>query len=346
MVPTPNVMEADVGEIKDELDALRHELADLNAAIEAGDGDSGLLARAEELERLIADQQNPVGAAVDGEVVDVAPGEAEAFKPPAGELVVRDPGDEHSVFVVFDRHDEQMIIEEFQRRALKVMLYDFSQGGSRIVDLSYQGVNEAVRLMNQTGKCEIAIDPSAFGGRGYDEQVVTEDIGNGAEDFYVVTVYAVDRRTGYGQFGTSTEPKLLRLRNGSTKWDVFARTKALNKAQRNALKVMIPEALRQTLIAQFKGDDVALRQIQAGAGAVELAQLPAPLTDERAQALKTRARRLYEEIKEHAPGGIKVNLLPAQFHAYLSRAEHSHERLEEFVGYLEQRLAEAKAGVS
>jgi hypothetical protein len=346
MVPTPNVMEATVGESQDELEAVRHELADLNAAIESGDGDAGMLARVEELERLIAERQNPVGPAVDGEVVDVSPEEAEAFKPAAGELVVRDVGDEHSVFVVFDRHDEQQIIEEFQRRALKVMLYDFSQGGSRLVDLSYQGVNEAVRLMNQTGKCKIAIDRDAFGGRGFDEQVVTEDAGNGPEQFYVITVYAADAVTGYGQLGTSSEPKLMRLRDGSTKWDIFARTKALNKAQRNALKVMIPEALRQTLIATYRGDDVALRQIQAGAGAALIAELPPPLTDERAQALKTRARKLYEEIREHAPGGIKVNLLSAQFHAYLTRAEHDHERLEEFIGYLEQRLAEAKGGAS
>lgn len=324
-----------------DVEALRHELADVEAVLEEGK-DPALEAKRAELEAAVAAEQNPVGAAVDPEVEEVTAEVAEEFKPAPAELVVSDVRDEQSVFVVLDRHDEQQIIEEFQRRALKVMLYDFSQGGSRLVDLSYQGVNEAVRLMNQTGKCEIAVDRDAFNGRGYDEAVVTEDVGNGPEDFYVLTVYAVDARTGYGQFGTSTEPKLMRLRDGKTKWDIFARTKALNKAQRNALKTMIPEGLRQTLIAQYKGDERALKEIQAGAGAASIAELPPPLTDGKAEELKARARELFAELRESS----KLTVLPAQFHAYLTRAEHSHERLEEFIAYLEGKRDEAKGAAA
>jgi hypothetical protein len=277
-----------------------------------------------------------VGDVVDGQVTEE---EAEEFKPSGSELVVRDPGDEHEIFRVLDAHDEQQIIEEFQRRALDVMLYDFTQGGKQLIDLSYAGVNEAIRLMNSTGKVKIAVDRDAFGGRGFDEQVVTEDAGNGPEDFYVVTVYARDEVTGYGQFGTSSEPKLQRLKNGKTRWDVFARTKALNKAQRNALKTMIPEQLRQTLIAQYKGDDVALKRIKAGAGAAAVAELPPPLTDPEAEALKARAREVYQEIRKVSP----TAMLPAVFHAYLSRAEHSMDRLRDYVAYLEDKLGEVRS---
>jgi hypothetical protein len=273
---------------------------------------------------------------VTGEMVTAD--QAEQFKPPAHQLVVTDPSDEQQVFVVLDRHDEQQIIEEFQRRALRVMLYDFSQGSKQLVDLSYQGVNEGVRLMNATGKCRIRIQPGTLS-----VEEVTEDAGNGPERFYVATVYAEDEVTGYGQYGTSTEPVLMRMKGGKTKWDVFARTKAINKAQRNALKVMIPEGMRQTLIAQYLGNDAAVRQIQAGPGAEALAELPAPLTDDRAREQNARIKALWLEILEHAPGGVAIRVTPAYFHAMWQRSHHDHDQLDAFIGYLEQRLSEAIA---
>lgn len=282
--------------------------------------------------------QDEAPEVVDAEVADVAPEEAEAYKPAPGELVVADLRDEQQVFVVLDRHDEQQIIEEFQRRALRVMLYDFTKGGRRLIDLSYAGVKEAVRLMNATGKCRIAIDRDSLV-----VEEVTEDAGNGPEQFYVATVFAVDEVTGHGEFGTSSEPKLMRLRAGKTKWDIFARTKAINKAQRNALGHHIPEAMRQTLIAQFKGDDAAVRRIQVGAGAEKMAELPAPLTDERARAQQARARELWTQVLDAAPGGLKVGVTPALFQTYLSRAEHSHERMDDLLAFLEAKLEEARA---
>lgn len=322
----------------DDLDVLRHRLADLEAGIEEAEGAelAALREEAESVEARIAALQNPVGPPVTGEVLD--PETADEFKPASSELVVR-PDEPESVFVVLDRHDEQMIIEEFQRRALKVMLYDFEQGGKRLVDLSYQGVNEGVRLINNTGKANIRVDHSAFGGRGYDTVIETADAGNGPEEFYVTTVYAVDDRTGYGQFGVSSEPKLMRLRNGKTKWDIHARTKALGKAQRNALKQHIPEQLRQTMIATFKQDPTALRQIQAGAGAVALAELPAPLVDAEAEALKAEARGVFEQVREVD----RLAMLPAVYHAHLIRASSSHEALRTLVESLQQKLVEVKA---
>jgi hypothetical protein len=274
---------------------------------------------------------------VTGEMVTAD--QAEQFKPPAHQLVVTDPSDEQQVFVVLDRHDEQMIIEEFQRRSLRVMLFDFPKGGRRLVDLSYAGVNEAIRLMNATAKCRIAIDKDVL-----HVEEVTEDAGHGPERFYVITAYASDAVTGYGQFGTSSEPVMMRLRNGRTQWDIFARSKALSKAQRNALKTCIPERLRQTLIAQYLGNDAAVRQIQAGAGAEQVAELPPPLDDEQARELKAKAREVYTLICDHAPGGIAVQLPPALFHQYLTRAEHSHERLDDFLGFLAGKLEEAQRG--
>jgi hypothetical protein len=282
------------------------------------------------------DDPQPVPGATQPSV-DATPEAAEEFKPSATDLVVSDPRDPNALFVVLDRHDEAQIISEFQRRALKVMLYDFTQAGTQLVDLSYQGVNEAVRLMNATGKCRIRIRPESL-----HVEEVTEDAGSGPERFYVATVYAEDEITGYGQYGTSTCPVMMKLRNGKSKWDVFARTKAINKAQRNALKVMVPEGMRQTMIAQYKGDDTAVRRIQAGAGAEALAELPPPLTDERAKKLIATAEDLYEQVKELAPGGVAVKVTPGYFFSMQIRAQHSHEMLESFVAYMREKLEEAR----
>ena len=338
-------MTADV----DPLEAKRHTLADLEQALDAATDDAEVTRLTKEvmaLEREIAAEQNPVGAAVAGEVVDA---DVEIYRPDGADLVVSPGGDD--LWIVLDKHDEDAILEEFQRRALKVMLYDFPQSGApggKVVDLSYQGVNEAVRLLNNTGKCRVRIRP--------DVKEIRRETIEGVE-YVVATVYAEDERTGYGQFGTSREPLWMKV-NGSaaTKarqngtpvrtekiegttvnriFDVFAETKALNKAQRNALKVMIPERMRQALIAMARHDESALKTIQAGAGAEAMAELPPPLDDDAAKALNVRIREAYDRIR-----AVSVTtLLPGQFGAKLARAQHSHELLTALAEELEAQAA-------
>lgn len=64
-----------------------------------------------------------------------------------------------------------------------------------------------------------------------------------------------------------------------------------------------------------------------------------PLTDEKAQALGAKARELRDEIREVDP-----EALPQQsFDSAMSQREHSHDRLEDFVGNLTELLADVKA---
>jgi hypothetical protein len=291
-------------------------------------------------------------AVEEGPADELRPEDVEAYLPESTALVVHDQRDEHEVFRVLDAHDEQMILQEAQRRLLKVSLYDFPQGGERVVDLSYQGVNELVRLMNATGRCKIAVDPSSL-----TVETIVEDAGNGPEPFFVATVYARDAVTGYGQFGTSMEPQRLRLKKSTadrmrkqgkavpedgTVFDVFARAKAVNKAQRNALKVFIPEEIRQTLIAQYSGQAARIERVQTAAEA-KVAELPPPLTDEKAKAQVAMAKRLYDEIGELGGGRGKLEFPPGQFFAYLVQSQHDHDTLDRFGEYLEKRKAEIAA---
>lgn len=279
-----------------------------------------------------------------------APDEPAVETPSGTDLVVRDPRDRQEIIAVLDRHDEKLIVEELQRRSLQVMLYSFPLDGSNVTDLSYLGVNEAVRVMNNEAGQRITIDRDSL-----QVESVEEDLGNGPEPCFVATVYAVNERTGYGQWATATQPKRMRLKDASAVKraeskgrfvdddkrvaDQFARQKAVNKAQRNALRVHIPEHVRQTLIAQYEGDSKRIQRIQIGAGAEALAELPPPLTDERADQQREQARGLYDQLREVDP----IKLTPAAYHAYLARAEHDHDRLQEFIDYLQQRLDEARA---
>lgn len=288
-------------------------------------------AREELQERVDAHERGP----------EPVPAEAdpEDFKPAGGELVVQVP---EEVFTVLDRHDESQILEEMQRRVLEVSLYDFPQGGSRLIDLSYSGVREVVHLMNRTGKCRLRVMPGSLSV----SEVVEDD-----EPHYVADVWAEDAVTGEAFLGTATEPKRMKITAATARkwkekgkavpedrmvWDTFARTKAVNKAQRNALKQFIPEQIRQTLIAQYAKDPARIRVIEAGAGAAAEAALPPPLDTPEAEALRKRARAIFDEIK----AADRLALLPGAFHQRLSRASSSLESLESFCEALEAKRDE------
>lgn len=275
------------------------------------------------------------------------------FEPTGRALVVSDPFDSLERLVVMDRHDEQLMMQELQGRVLDVMLYSFEQAGETLTDLSVQGVYECVRVMNATGKVRIHIAEESLR-----IETSTEDVGSGPEDCWIATVYATDPRTGFGQFGTFVQSKRTaltaskaayrkqkRTRDGkahgvaddNTVANPFARQIALNKAQRNALRAMIPERIRQALIAQYLGDTDRVRVIEVGAGARNIADLPPKLTDDRAQALHDEIKRVYDLLHAAAP----IALLPAQLYAYTIRAQHSHTELEALLEYVRDKARAA-----
>lgn len=258
--------------------------------------------------------------------------EAEEFKPPARDLVVTP---ERDIYRVMDRADEQQILEEIQGRALDVMVYSFESGGKQLTDLSYAGVREVVRTLNARGYTRIRVT---------DAPPVHEEIVEDGKRYYRVSVYAEDEASGLGQWGVAQEPVHMTLRNGSEKWDKFAITKALNKAQRNAMKACIPVEIQQTIVAQFLGDDRRVRRIAAGPGAEKLAELPPPLDTPEMKDLQEQARERYRALRELAG---PLAMLPAQFNHYLTVAAHDLQRTRDLVahidGLIELREAQSRA---
>lgn len=277
--------------------------------------------------------ESPVDATPD-------PGEAEDFKPPASELVALD---EQDVFRAMDRADEELILDELMGRQLGVMVYSFPQDGKKLTDLSYAGVAEGVRTLNARGMAKIRIAPVP--------PVIEEFVQDG-RPMVRVMVYGEDQLTGGGDWGTAVEPTRMKLKKATadkrrtkgeqipeddTVFDKFAVTKALSKAQRNALKPLLPVEIVQALVAQFEGNEARVRRIRVGTGG-NIADLPPALADDEAGEQLEKIRSLYGELKELS----RLVLPPGKFNAYLTQVQHSHERMDEFIAHLEQLIVETQ----
>lgn len=253
---------------------------------------------------------------------------AEDFKPSASELEVRpDRGDD--VFRAMDAADEVQILSALEGRPSDKMVYRFESGGQQQVGLSYQGVAEVVRTMNSEGHTAIRVSPE-FEPRV--EEIQEEDENGQTVTYIQVTVYAEDAKNGGGNFGTARQPKFQTFRNRQRKpqLDKYALPKAYSKAQRNAMLPLTPVIFREALIAKLQKNQTRVQELHLGMGD-PTAELPPPLTDERAEKLKERIRAVYAEIRALAP--LKVP--PGEFNARLSRAEHEHERMEELLASFE-----------
>lgn len=275
---------------------------------------------------------------------------ANASEPPAPTSTDLAVASDPRVYEALTEADERQIMAEIEGRALGAMVYSFRQGGGNVTGLSWKGVQEAVRQMNtrHMGRIRIDSQPPAF-----EEITVEVDTGKTDEDGQPqrvskravrCTVYAIDEVYGSGRYGTATQLREFKRRKGDKKgnpiWetDTFADSKALSKAQRNAMEGMLPLELVEELKAAYLGKG-SVEYINATA--VDVTELPAALTDERAKGLGDEIRKLYEDFKRAPKGGIKA-MPPAEFNRYYVAAQHSHERLEDFKAHMEQRLAEAQ----
>jgi hypothetical protein len=267
-----------------------------------------------------------------GEVVD-------DYIPGAAELAVDDPSDQHEVMLRMDDHDVRMLLSQVQTAALKVWVYALPDGAK---GLSVGGVEDIVQRLNWTGKARIGLMPETL----VVEQVVADE-GNGEEPFWSATVFARDEVTGEALVGSSMEPQRMRLRPETAKrkrakgmqipednaiFDRFARTKAIQKASRNALEAHIPEEIKQTVIAMFANDPARVERIRTEAEQ-KMEDRPAPLVDEEAKAKLAEARGLYDEVRELG-GAAVTEFPPGKFAAYVLNAQHSQETLDALVDYV------------
>jgi len=118
-------------------------------------------------------------------------------------------------YEVVDQVDDQAIIELMTGQTIQDYVYSFKQGGRTVEGLTLAGINEAA---NRRGGIQI-------------EEVKYEE----REHSWLATAKAVDTITGSSRYGAYEQAKMTGSRQ-----DPFAFTKAIHKAQRNAIKQLIP----------------------------------------------------------------------------------------------------------
>jgi len=293
----------------------------------------------------------------DAEVVDAELAEA-VEDATSVEVFTPEAGDEQAGFVAMDAHDAarfvKRIVEQAQLANLgKRWIYALPGAGGR--GLTVDAVEDIVQQMNWSGRCRIKILPATL-----EVEVIEADEGDGPEPFWVATVAAEDELTGLTLVGTSMEPQKMKLKADTANrkrrelkpipednkvFDRFSRTKAIGKAQRNALESHIPEIVKITLIAMAAKRPELIERIETPAEA-KLSELPPPLNNEEAKALIAELGRIYDGIRELGGGKGRVLLPPGQYNAYLVQSQHSMELLGRMKDWLEQRREEIEAEVT
>jgi len=138
-----------------------------------------------------------------------------------------------------DRRDEAQIMAQMSGQLVDEYLYEFrTRRGKRIVGLSWAGIREMAQLR---GNIRV-------------EKVDVQDF----DDYIRAMASATDLERNVTIFGGCHQPKQMRVTDESTGEvsyipDDFAYEKAISKAQRNAIKSLMPVTVITAIIDQFQG---------------------------------------------------------------------------------------------
>jgi len=136
-------------------------------------------------------------------------------------------------YEIMEARDEAQILAEIQGQILEEMVYSFRVGGREVTGISWVGIKEIAR---RYGKIDVDL-------------IQLLD----SPEVYTIIVKAKDIEKGNGMLGVSTQAKVMQLKNKETQIDQFALQKALSKAQRNAIRALIPETFFKTIFSELSG---------------------------------------------------------------------------------------------
>jgi hypothetical protein len=151
-------------------------------------------------------------------------------------------------YLEMEKRDEEQVLQELQGNIIQEMFYEARD--NKVV-ISWVGIKEIARRYGGIEMC----DPR--------EALITD-----FPDFFMVTVKATDTKNHYSMLGASTQLKLMDvhaldsakkwIKNDDGSWkfnkepDPFCIQKAMSKAQRNAIRALIPEAYFAQMISTWK----------------------------------------------------------------------------------------------
>jgi len=121
---------------------------------------------------------------------------------------------------LLDQRDEEQILAEIKGNIITEMFYSFTIEGRKVTGVSWVGTKEIARQYGNVNMDFIKCEETP--------------------DSYIAIVKATDTKRGTSLLGTAMQSKTMKIR-GEDKPDRFAYTKAVSKAQRNAIRAIIPE---------------------------------------------------------------------------------------------------------
>lgn len=147
-----------------------------------------------------------------------------------GAIVVRDENQAHDIM---NLKDDAQILAEMEGKYLDEFVYSFDvEGGKRkVTGLSWAGVKEVVR---------------SAGGIEIEDIKITE-----TDKSFRVLAKGRDTIRAISLYGIAEQPKKMKLKSGEFIEDAHALSKCVSRAQRNALRVLIPEATIKMTIEKY-----------------------------------------------------------------------------------------------
>jgi hypothetical protein len=170
--------------------------------------------------------------------------------------------DERDIYTVMEMRDEEQIVATLQGRVSEEFLYEFCrrhkwQNGVRppecackdlVVGISWFGIQESSRVY---GGIQVPVEKAKA---------------RETPDEVEFMVEAIDSQTNSSRIGISSQPKNMTTRQGVFR-DAFATQKALSKAQRNAIKQLLPQTMLKEWIQKHRNGGNGKAQAPAPAAA-------------------------------------------------------------------------------
>ncbi|KKN74091.1 hypothetical protein LCGC14_0394310 [marine sediment metagenome] len=144
------------------------------------------------------------------------------------------PAHDAEMYLVMERRDEAQIVEALEGRYIEEFVYEFESGGRKVTGLSWMGIQEASR---------------EYGGIVCPIEKMIMKL---TKTHVAVTIEAKDIKTGSVRIGHSKQQRRMSLRSGKFLDDEFAEQKAISKAQRNAIRQLLPQTLLKQWIERHR----------------------------------------------------------------------------------------------
>lgn len=135
---------------------------------------------------------------------------------------------------IVEKTDEALVEAEIRGEVITQFVYKFPSGGRDVIGLTYAGVREIAKRVGR-----IAVEDM--------------DIQSHPES-YIVVCRAKNLDNEVTMMGVAEQSKFLVRRDGKKDTDPFALQKASSKAQRNAIRALIPEVQAVVLLKRWLAD--------------------------------------------------------------------------------------------